>query len=214
VSDALQHHVDQLSIIAAMISQAVRLKQLAHEIDRGGQLPPPPPVINAEADDEESIPDEQRPKNIIGNTKPMISLFKLIDKIAGTSATALVLGESGVGKELVASAIHFKSRRADKPFIKFNCAALPESIVESELFGHEKGSFTSAIKQRKGDFELAHGGTLFLDEICDMSLSAQAKVLRALQENKIMRVGGEKEIPVDVRIITATNKDIKKEIRK
>jgi len=208
VSDALQHHVDQLSIIAAMISQAVRLKQLAHEIDRGGQLPPPPPVINAEADDEESIPDEQRPKNIIGNTKPMISLFKLIDKIAGTSATALVLGESGVGKELVASAIHFKSRRADKPFIKFNCAALPESIVESELFGHEKGSFTGAVATRQGRFELAAGGTIFLDEIGELSLTVQAKLLRILQEKEFERVGGSKTIKVDVRIIAATNRSL------
>jgi len=208
VSDALQHHVDQLSIIAAMISQAVRLKQLAHEIDRGGQLPPPPPVINAEADDEESIPDEQRPKNIIGNTKPMISLFKLIDKIAGTSATALVLGESGVGKELVASAIHFKSRRADKPFIKFNCAALPESIVESELFGHEKGSFTGAVATRQGRFELAAGGTIFLDEIGETPLETQVKLLRVLESGEFMRVGDSKTLYSDVRVIAATNKDL------
>ncbi|MDT9546051.1 MAG: sigma 54-interacting transcriptional regulator [Chlorobium sp.] len=207
-NDALQHHVDQLSIIAAMISQAVRLKQLAHESDRHDQLAPPPTAINAEQETEESIPEEKRPKNIIGNTKPMISLFKLIDKIAGTSATALVLGESGVGKELVASAIHFKSRRAEKPFIKFNCAALPESIVESELFGHEKGSFTGAVATRQGRFELAAGGTIFLDEIGELSLPIQAKLLRILQEKEFERVGGSKTIKVDVRIIAATNRSL------
>ncbi|TRZ73136.1 MAG: AAA family ATPase, partial [Bacteroidetes bacterium] len=121
-------------------------------------------------------------------------------------------GESGTGKELVARWLHALSNRSENPFIEVNCAAIPSELIESNLFGHEKGSFTSAIKQRKGDFELANGGTLFLDEIGDMSLSAQAKVLRALQENKITRVGGEKEIPVDVRVIAATNKNIKEEL--
>ncbi|MDD3132289.1 MAG: sigma-54 dependent transcriptional regulator, partial [Bacteroidales bacterium] len=121
-------------------------------------------------------------------------------------------GSNGTGKELVARWLHHKSPRAQAPFIEVNCAAIPSELIESQLFGHEKGSFTSAIKQRKGDFELAHGGTLFLDEIGDMSVSAQAKVLRALQENKITRVGGEKEIPVDVRIIAATNKHLSEEI--
>ncbi|KAA6232975.1 sigma 54-interacting transcriptional regulator [Chlorobium phaeovibrioides] len=207
-NDALQHHVDQLSIIAAMISQAVRLRQLAHESDRRTQIPQPPAVKHTEQEDEEGIPEERRPKNIIGNTKPMINLFKLIEKIAGTSATALVLGESGVGKELVASAIHFKSRRSGKPFIKFNCAALPESIVESELFGHEKGSFTGAVATRQGRFELAAGGTIFLDEIGELSLPIQAKLLRILQEKEFERVGGSKTIKVDVRIIAATNRSL------
>ena len=151
---------------------------------------------------------------IIGESKPMILLKEMISKVAPTSARVLITGENGSGKELVARQIHEQSSRVKSPFIEVNCAAIPSELIESSLFGHEKGSFTSAIKQRKGDFELAHGGTLFLDEIGDMSLSAQAKVLRALQENKIIRVGGEKEISVDVRIIAATNKNLKDEIAK
>ncbi len=149
---------------------------------------------------------------MVGESPAMVQIKEMIEKVAPTTARVLITGENGTGKELVARWLHEKSNRTKSPFVEVNCAAIPSELIESKLFGHEKGSFTSAIKQRKGDFELAHGGTLFLDEICDMSLSAQAKVLRALQENKIMRVGGEKEIPVDVRIITATNKDIKKEI--
>ena len=125
----------------------------------------------------------------------------------------LIVGENGTGKELVARQIHLQSKRKDQPFVEVNCAAIPSELIESELFGHEKGAFTSAHKQRQGKFELANNGTLFLDEIGDMSLSAQAKVLRALQENKITRVGGEKSIPVNVRIIAATNKDIPALIR-
>jgi DNA-binding NtrC family response regulator len=136
----------------------------------------------------------------------------MIDKIAPTEARVLITGANGTGKELVAHQIHEKSNRAKGPFIEVNCAAIPSELIESELFGHEKGSFTSAIKQRIGKFEQANGGTLFLDEIGDMSLSAQAKVLRALQENKITRVGSDKDIHVNVRVITATNKNIKKEI--
>ncbi len=151
---------------------------------------------------------------MIGESQPMIAIEDMIEKVAPTTARVLITGENGTGKELVARAIHENSTRAKSPFIEVNCAAIPSELIESQLFGHEKGSFTSAIKQRKGDFELAHGGTLFLDEIGDMSQSAQAKVLRALQENKITRVGGEKEINVDVRIIAATNKDLKKEIDK
>ena len=149
---------------------------------------------------------------MIGESPAMVQIKEMIEKVAPTNARVLITGKNGTGKELVARWLHEKSNRAKSPFVEVNCAAIPSELIESKLFGHEKGSFTSAIKQRKGDFELAHGGTLFLDEICDMSLSAQAKVLRALQENKIMRVGGEKDIPVDVRIITATNKDVKKEI--
>jgi DNA-binding NtrC family response regulator len=149
---------------------------------------------------------------MVGESEEMQEIRGMIGKVAPTNARVLITGENGTGKELVARAIHDNSQRAKSPFVEVNCAAIPSELIESKLFGHEKGSFTSAIKQRKGDFELAHGGTLFLDEIGDMSLSAQAKVLRALQENKIMRVGGEKEIPVDVRIIAATNKDLQKEI--
>lgn len=151
---------------------------------------------------------------MVGQSAPMDEIREMIQKVAPTAARVLISGENGTGKELVARQLHELSNRAHAPFIEVNCAAIPSELIESQLFGHEKGAFTSAIKQRKGDFELAHGGTLFLDEIGDMSLSAQAKVLRALQENKITRVGGEKEIPVDVRIIAATNKNLKEEIKK
>ena len=151
---------------------------------------------------------------IVGESDFIISLREMITKVAPTTARVLITGENGSGKELVARQIHEQSTRVKSPFIEVNCAAIPTELIESQLFGHEKGSFTSAIKQRKGDFELAHGGTLFLDEIGDMSLSAQAKVLRALQENKIVRVGGEKDINVDVRIIAATNKNLRNEIEK
>ena len=149
---------------------------------------------------------------MVGSSAPMMEVRDMIEKVAPTNARVLITGENGTGKELVARNLHELSARRYGPFIEVNCAAIPSELIESQLFGHEKGSFTSAIKQRKGDFELADGGTLFLDEIGDMSLSAQAKVLRALQENKIVRVGGEKEIPVDVRILAATNKDLKKMI--
>ena len=151
---------------------------------------------------------------IVGANPRVLELGEMISKVAPTNARVLILGENGTGKELVARQIHMQSDRNKSPFIEVNCAAIPSELIESQLFGHEKGSFTSAVKQRKGDFELAHGGTLFLDEIGDMSLSAQAKVLRALQENKITRVGGEKEISVDVRVIAATNKNLKEEIEK
>ncbi|KAF0131211.1 MAG: Fis family transcriptional regulator [Bacteroidetes bacterium] len=151
---------------------------------------------------------------MIGQSNPINEIRLMINKVAPTGARVLITGENGTGKELVARQLHELSNRSYAPFIEVNCAAIPSELIESQLFGHEKGSFTSAIKQRKGDFELAHGGTLFLDEIGDMSLSAQAKVLRALQENKITRVGGEKEIPVDVRILAATNKNLKEEIEK
>ncbi|MFT6715974.1 MAG: two-component system nitrogen regulation response regulator NtrX [Saprospiraceae bacterium] len=150
--------------------------------------------------------------NLIGESKAIKDVFEMIDKVAPTTARVLINGGNGSGKELVARQIHLKSSRTKSPLIEVNCAAIPSELIESELFGHEKGAFTSAIKTRQGKFELADGGTLFLDEIGDMSLSAQAKVLRALQENKITRVGGEKEIKVDVRIIAATNKDLKAEI--
>jgi len=149
---------------------------------------------------------------MIGESDSISEVKRMIEKVAPTDARVLITGENGSGKELVARWLHELSKRSNAPFIEVNCAAIPSELIESQLFGHEKGSFTSAIKQRKGDFEQAHGGTLFLDEIGDMSLSAQAKVLRALQENKITRIGGEKEISVDVRIIAATNKNLKKEI--
>jgi two-component system, NtrC family, nitrogen regulation response regulator NtrX len=149
---------------------------------------------------------------IVGDSDEIRKVKEMIDKVAPTEARVLITGANGTGKELVAHQIHEKSTRAKGPFVEVNCAAIPSELIESELFGHEKGSFTSAIKQRIGKFEQASGGTLFLDEIGDMSLSAQAKVLRALQENRITRVGSDKDIHVNVRVITATNKNIKKEI--
>ncbi len=149
---------------------------------------------------------------MIGESEAIQQIRQIIDKVAPTEARVLITGESGTGKELVARHLHALSQRANGPFVEVNCAAIPAELIESNLFGHEKGSFTSAIKQHKGDFEQANGGTLFLDEIGDMSLSAQSKVLRALQEKKITRVGGEKEIMVDVRVIAATNKNIREEI--
>lgn len=149
---------------------------------------------------------------IIGESEAILKIKKMIDKVAQTDARVLITGENGAGKELVAKQLHDKSKRSKAPFVEVNCAAIPSELIESELFGHEKGSFTSAHKQKPGQFEKANGGTLFLDEIGDMSASAQAKVLRALQENKIIRVGGEKQLNVDVRIIAATNKNLQNEI--
>ncbi len=155
---------------------------------------------------------KQASSKIIGDSEPIQEVREMIDRVAPTDARVLITGENGSGKELVARQLHEKSPRNKKPFIELNCAAIPNELIESELFGHEKGAFTSAIKQRKGSFERAEGGTLFLDEIGDMSLSAQSKVLRTLQERKISRVGGEKAIDVDVRILAASNKDLMAEI--
>jgi DNA-binding NtrC family response regulator len=149
---------------------------------------------------------------IIGESEAILKIKEMIDKVAQTDARVLITGGNGAGKELVAKQLHNKSNRSKAPFVEVNCAAIPSELIESELFGHEKGSFTSAHKQKPGQFEKANGGTLFLDEIGDMSASAQAKVLRALQENKIIRVGGEKQLNVDVRVIAATNKNLQNEI--
>lgn len=154
------------------------------------------------------------PNRMIGESKALAEIRTMIDKVAPSDARVMITGGNGAGKEGVARMIHEKSGRKDGPFIEVNCAAIPSELIESELFGHEKGSFTSAIAQRKGKFELADGGTLFLDEIGDMSASAQAKVLRALQENRITRVGGDKDIKVNVRVVAATNKDLRKEIER
>lgn len=150
--------------------------------------------------------------DMVGESKGIQQIQEMIERVAPTDARVLITGGNGSGKELVARWLHEKSNRANAPLIEVNCAAIPSELIESELFGHEKGAFTSAINQRKGKFEQAEGGTLFMDEIGDMSLSAQAKVLRALQENKITRVGGEKELKVNVRVVAATNKDLQKEI--
>ncbi len=152
-------------------------------------------------------------KNIIGKSKKMKHVFEMVEMVAGTRATVLIYGESGTGKELIARAIHYDSPRKESPFVKTNCAAMPESLAESELFGHEKGAFTGAIKNAKGRFELADKGTLLLDEISEMSLSMQAKLLRVLQEKEFEKVGNPTSVPVDVRIIATTNKDLKSEVR-
>ena len=166
-------------------------------------------------------PKVTRPRNqvecttiepIVGESEAIVRVRDLVDKVARSEARVLITGENGTGKELVARWLHCKSARKDAPFVEVNCAAIPSELIESELFGHEKGAFTSAIKQRKGKFEQADGGTLFMDEIGDMSLSAQAKVLRALQERKISRVGSDRDIDVDVRVIAATNKNLEREI--
>ncbi|MGB1171359.1 MAG: sigma-54-dependent transcriptional regulator [Flavobacteriaceae bacterium] len=149
---------------------------------------------------------------MIGESDSLLEIHALIDKVAPTEARILITGENGTGKELVAHQLHEKSHRSKAPFVEVNCAAIPSELIESELFGHLKGAFTSAIKDRPGKFEAANGGTLFLDEIADMSLAAQAKVLRALQENKVQRVGSDKDISVEVRVIAATNKNLKEEI--
>ena len=152
----------------------------------------------------------QKKYKMIGQSNELLKIEEIISKVAPTNSRVLITGENGTGKELVAHSIHNKSSRSKIPIVEVNCAAIPSELIESELFGHEKGSFTSANKQKKGKFEIANGGTIFLDEIGDMSLSAQAKVLRALQENKITRVGGEKDINIDVRVIAATNKNLEK----
>ncbi|MDR1898104.1 MAG: sigma-54 dependent transcriptional regulator [Prevotellaceae bacterium] len=153
-------------------------------------------------------------RDIVGNSESIQKVKDIIDKVAPTEARVLITGSNGTGKELVARWLHEKSNRASGVFVEVNCAAIPSELIESELFGHEKGSFTSAVKQHKGKFEQANGGTLFLDEIGDMSLAAQAKVLRALQENRVLRVGSDKDIAVNVRIIAATNKNLREEIEK
>ncbi len=162
----------------------------------------------------EKLATASRPKtNIIGRSKGILTVLKLIDQVADTDTTVLICGETGTGKELVANAIHDNSRRAKGPFIKVNCAAMPESLLESELFGHEKGAFTGAISRRKGCFQEASGGTIFLDEIGELSPMAQAKLLRVLQEKEIQPIGSSRTIKIDVRVITATNKDLEKEVQ-
>jgi Nif-specific regulatory protein len=199
---ALQDVVRLLSIIGSMISQAVKLRQKAQEERRQ--------LIEENLRLTEELKDRFKPSNIIGNSSAMQEVYDLIAQVSGSDATVLIRGESGTGKELVAHAIHYGSRRAGKPFIKVNCAALPESVIESELFGHEKGAFTGAIAARKGRFELADGGTLFLDEVGDLSLSLQIKLLRVLQEREFERVGSTSTTKVDVRLIAASNVELEK----
>jgi Nif-specific regulatory protein len=196
----LEDDVRILTIIASMIAQAVKLRRAAQEEQE-----------RLEAENERlraELRDRFRPSNIIGNSHEMQVVYDQIAQVCRSPATVLIHGETGTGKELVAHAIHYNSDRADQPFVKAHCAALPEAIIESELFGHEKGAYTGAVAERKGRFELAHGGSLFLDEIGDIPPSIQIKLLRVLQEREFERIGGTRTIKVNVRVVTATNKDL------
>jgi Nif-specific regulatory protein len=189
-----------LAIVATMVAQAVSLRQTTQEHHQR--------LLEENARLQAELANRFRPQNIIGTSKAMQNVYDLIWRVAKSEATVLILGESGVGKELVAHAIHYNSPRAGRPFVRVNCAALPESVIESELFGHERGAFTGAIAARKGRFELAEGGTLFLDEVGDLSPGTQVKLLRVLQEREFERVGGTRTIRANVRIVTATNTDL------
>jgi Nif-specific regulatory protein len=194
-----------LAVLASMIGQAARIRQQV--LEEREQL---------EAENERlqrQLREQFTPDNIIGKSKQMQAVFDLMAQVLDTDTTVLIRGESGTGKELVAQAIHYNSQRAGRPFIKVNCAALPESVIESELFGHEKGAFTGATAQRKGRFELADGGTIFLDEIGELTLSTQVRLLRVLQEREFERVGGTKTLSTDVRVIAATNRDLEEAIK-
>lgn len=197
---SLEADLRLVTLTAQLIAQAVKLRQHARE-----------QVEYLRLENErlqEQLQNHFRPSNLIGNSRAMQTVYHSIEQVADSKTTVLIRGESGVGKELVASAIHLRSSRSNKPFVKINCAALPESIVESELFGHERGAFTGAIAMRKGRFELAHGGTIFLDEIGELPLPVQAKLLRVLQERELERVGGSQTIRCDVRVIAATNRSL------
>ena len=201
---ALDEDVRVLTIIASLIAQAVRLRQTAQEEQQRLE------EENRRLQDE--LKERFRPSNIIGNSKQMQDVYDQIHQVSPGQTTVLVRGESGTGKELVAHAIHYNSPRAGKPFVRVNCAALPETLVESELFGHEKGAFTGAIATRQGRFELAHEGTIFLDEIGDFSPATQVKLLRVLQEREFERVGGNVTLKTDVRVIAATNRNLEEMI--
>ena len=198
--------VKLISVIAAMIAQTVEI-YLLENIEKVS-------LINENRRLQNALKEKFHPANIIGNSKGMREVYELISKVAKTKTTVLILGESGVGKELVANAIHYSGPNPDGPLVQFNCAALPESIIESELFGHEKGSFTGATNFRKGRFEEADGGTIFLDEVGDLPLPTQAKILRVLQERTFERVGGNLPVKVDIRIVAATNKNLAEMVAK
>jgi Nif-specific regulatory protein len=204
--DLLKQDMELIATLGSMIAPAVEL-YLMENFDKVR-------LENENRRLQNALKRRFKPSNIIGNSKPMQEIYGLIHKVAATKATVLVLGESGVGKELVAGAIHFNGATADGPFVVFNCAALPESIIESELFGHEKGSFTGAVGMRKGRFEMADGGTIFLDEVGELSLPMQAKLLRVLQQKTFERVGGSRPVRVDLRIIAATNRNLPEMIEK
>jgi Nif-specific regulatory protein len=199
-----QEDVRVLTIVSSLIGQAVKLNQLVViEKDR---------LIEQNRQLQGELRNRYGLKNIVGQSQKMMEVYEAVKRVSKSKATVLLRGESGTGKELIARAIHFASPRSEKPFLKINCGAIPESLLESELFGHEKGSFTGATELRKGRFELANEGTLFLDEIGEMPLSLQVKILRVLQEMKFERLGGSKTISVDVRIVAATHQDLEKAI--
>jgi Nif-specific regulatory protein len=195
-----EEDVRLLSIIASMIAQGLKIQQMVQ--DEKKQL------LNENITLKEKLKEKYSLYNIVGTSNKMTEVFQMIERIARTDVTVLIRGESGTGKELVANAIHFNSPRASKPFLKLNCAALPDTLIESELFGHEKGAFTGATEQRMGRFERVDGGTLFLDEIGTLNLTAQAKLLRVLQEREFERIGGNRTFRVDIRVIAATSKDL------
>lgn len=199
-SERLEQDVELLSIVAGMVAQEVELFLVQHE--EQSRLEEENRRLQAE------LQVRYHPSNIIGDSPAMRTVYHLVEKVAKVRTTVLVLGESGVGKELVAAAIHYASPQARGPFVRFNCAALPEALAESELFGHEKGAFTGAVDARKGRFEEAHGGTIFLDEVGELTLSLQAKLLRVLQEKSFERVGGNRTVQVDLRILAATNRNL------
>lgn len=201
-SDSFDEDLRMMSIIASMIAQAVRLRQ-QHQAERKR-------LLDENTRLQSQLRERFRPSNIIGTSSAMQDVFDLIGQVAQSDATVLIRGESGTGKELVAHAIHYNSARASRPFVRVNVAALPESVIESELFGHEKGAFTGATQQRRGRFELADGGTIFLDEIGELSPQMQVKLLRVLQEREFERVGGSETVAVDVRVLAATNRDLEK----
>ncbi len=196
----LEEDVRLLTIVGSMIAQAVKLRRRIQEEKQR--------FSDEKAELQERLKSKYNPANMIGNSRAMQEVYNLIAQVAKSDTTVLIRGESGTGKELVAEAVHYSSRRADRPFIKVNCAALPDTVIESELFGHEKGAFTSAVSMRKGRFELADGGSIFLDEIGDLSLNVQVKLLRILQAKEFERVGGNRTIRANVRIIAATHQPL------
>ncbi|HEX6737990.1 MAG TPA: sigma 54-interacting transcriptional regulator, partial [Vicinamibacteria bacterium] len=187
-------------IVGSMVGQAVRVQALLAAERQG--------LLQENKQLRQELRERYEFRNIIGNSRPMQSVYEQVAQVAPTSTTVLIRGESGTGKEMIAHSLHYSSPRASKPFVKVSCGALPESLIESELFGHEAGAFTDARAQKKGRFELAHGGTLFLDEVGELTLSTQVKLLRVLQEREFERVGGVQPIKVNVRMIAATNKDL------
>ena len=199
----LEEDMRVLSVLASLIAHAVRLRQFAEEEEE---------LVAENRRLQRELADRYRPANIIGTSREMAPVYEMIDQVAGSDATVLIRGESGTGKELIAQAVHYGSPRAEGPFIRVNCAALPEGLIESELFGHEKGAFSGALQQRAGRFERASGGTIFLDEIGDLTPSVQIRLLRVLQEREFERVGGAETLTSDVRVVAATNRPLERDM--